>query len=300
MCKSIEDRIIGGMFGAAVGEAEAITRAGEPQKSWSRSTGLCLCMADGFLCGKTDREIIRNFADFADGLKFVPPQNKFYIGEDVEAVIEAYRQGGRIKKCCTVSESNGYGSVVRMIPVAVYLGDIDFLGCELGHREMKIIHDAVMLTHNNPISIVSCAVYVTVGRLLLGGFSSEESIYEALRIVSRYYSGSPFYREAFLELRDLYNMDIFRLLPEIVIYNWENSLRVIEAAIWCLINSGSYEECLRRAKHLGGASDSICSAAGGLAGLRYGIDGIPQEWRSRLREQSEIKEISEKMAERFK
>ncbi len=300
MCKSIEDRIIGGMFGAAVGEAEAITRAGEAQKSWSRSTGLCLCMADGFLCGKTDGEIIQNFADLADGLKFVPPQKEFYIGENVEAAIKAYRHGGRIKKCCMVSENDGYGAVVRMIPVAVYLGNIDFLGCELGHGEMKIIHDAVTLTHNHPVSIVSCAVYVTVGRLLLGGFSSEQSIYEALKIVSRYYSGSPVYREAFLELRDLYNMDIFRLLPEVVIYNWEDSLRIVEAAIWCLINSGSYEECLRRAKHLRGASDSICSAAGGLAGLCYGIDGIPKEWRGRLRDQSEIKEISEKMAEKFR
>ncbi len=300
MCKSIEDRIIGGMFGAAVGEAEAITRAGEAQKSWAGSTGLCLCMADGFLCGKTGSEIIQNFADFADGLKFVPPQKEFYIGEDVKATIEAYRHGGRIKKCCIDAESSGYGSVVRMIPVAVYLGDIDFLGCELGHREMKIIHDAVTLTHKHPVSIVSCAVYVTVGRLLLGGFSSEESIYEALRIASRYYSGSPFYRKAFLELKDLYNMDIFRLLPEIVIYNWENSLRIVEAAIWCLINSDSYEECLRRAKHLGGAAGPICSAAGGLAGLRYGIGGIPKEWLRRLRDRSEIKEISEKMAEKFR
>ena len=34
MCKSIEDRIIGGMFGLAVGEAEAIAPDGADQKSW--------------------------------------------------------------------------------------------------------------------------------------------------------------------------------------------------------------------------------------------------------------------------
>lgn len=300
MCKSIEERIIGGMFGVAVGEAEALSYEGAPEKSWSRSTGLCLCTADGFLCKKNHREIMQNFDDFANNLKFVPPEKNFYIGDDVAMAMDAYKQGGRINGIYTGSENNGYGSVVRMIPVAIYLGDIDFIGCELGHMEMGVIHDAVKIIHNNSYSMVACALYVTVGRLLLGGFAPEESIYEALRLVGRYYSGSPFYRSALLEIRDLYNMDIFRLLPEVAIYSSEDSVKTVEAAIWCLINSESYDECIYRAKHLGGASDVICSAAGGLAGFCYGIGGIPEEWLRQLKSPREIKEVSKKMADRFK
>ena len=300
MCNSIENRIIGGMFGLAVGEAEAIAPDGAEQKSWSRSTGLCLCTADGFLCEKNYRGIMQNMADFTEYLKFVPPEKNFYIGDDVAAAIEAYRKGSKICGFRAGSESNGYGSVVRMIPVAIYLGEIDFLECELGHQEMKIIHDTVRIINNHSFSIVACSIYVTVGRLLLGGFSIEQSIYEAIRLVSRYYSGSPFYRRALMELRDLHNMDIFRLLPEAVIYGSENSVRTVEAAIWCLINSENYEDCVCMAKKLGGASDVVCSAAGGLAGLYYGFDGIPEEWIKRLKSQREIKEVSKKMAERFK
>lgn len=300
MCNSIENRIIGGMFGLAVGEAEAIAPDGAEKKSWSRSTGLCLCTADGFLCEKNYRGIMQNMADFTEYLKFVPPEKNFYIGDDVAAAIEAYRKGSKICGFRAGSESNGYGSVVRMIPVAIYLGEIDFLECELGHQEMKIIHDTVRIINNHSFSIVACSIYVTVGRLLLGGFSIEESIYEAIRLVSRYYSGSPFYRRALVELRDLYNMDIFRLLPEAVIYGSENSVRTVEAAIWCLINSENYEDCVRMAKKLGGDSDVVCSAAGGLAGLCYGFEGIPEEWIRRLKSQREIKEVSKKMAERFK
>ena len=86
MCKSIEDRIIGGMFGLAVGEAEAIAPDGADQKSWSRSTGLCLCTADGFLCEKNYGGVMQNFADFTENLKFVPPEKNFYIGDDVAAL----------------------------------------------------------------------------------------------------------------------------------------------------------------------------------------------------------------------
>lgn len=300
MCKNIEERIMGGIFGLAIGEAEAIAPAGADKKSWSRSTGLCLCTADGFLCEKSHRGIMQNFADFTEKLKFVPPEKNFNIGDDVIMAIEAYRHAGKLSEICTGTENNGYGSVVRMIPVAIYLGEIDFIGCELGHYEMQIIHDSVSLIHNHSFSIVACAVYVTVGRLLLGGFSLEQSIYEALRLISRYYSGNPAYRRALFEIRDLYNMDIFRLLPEIAIYSSEDSIKTVEAAIWCLINSESYEECIYRAKRLGGASDVVCSAAGGLAGLCYGISGIPEEWLRQLKSQREIKEVSKKMVERFK
>ncbi len=300
MCKSIEDRIIGGMFGLAVGEAEAIAPDGADQKSWSRSTGLCLCTADGFLCEKNYGGVMQNFADFTENLKFVPPEKNFYIGDDVAAAIEVYKNGGKSCKYRAGTEDNGYGSVVRMIPVAIYLGEIDFLECELGHQEMKIIHDTVRIINNHSFSIVACSIYVTIGRLLLGGFSTDQSIYEALKLVSRYYSGSPVYRSALLELRDLYNMDIFRLLPEAAIFGSENSVRTVEAAIWCLINSENYEDCVRMAKKLGGASDVVCSAAGGLAGLCYGFEGIPEGWIRRLKSQREIKEVSKKMAERFK
>ena len=95
MCKSIEDRIIGGMFGLAVGEAEAIAPDGADQKSWSRSTGLCLCTADGFLCEKNYGGVMQNFADFTENLKFVPPEKNFYIGDDVAAAIEVYKSGGK-------------------------------------------------------------------------------------------------------------------------------------------------------------------------------------------------------------
>lgn len=301
MYRNIEEKIIGGIFGVAVGEAEAMALAGAQEKKWSRSTGLCLCTADGLLYEKSFGGFMQNYDDFINDLKFAPPLKNYSIGEDVEAAIDVFKKSrDKTAELHVGSQKTGYGSVVRMIPVIIYLGEIDFLGCELGHNEMRIIHDAVRHIHDNSISIVACAIYVTVGRLLLGGFSVEQSIYEGIRIVSRYYSGSPYYRKALLKMRDLYNIDIFRLLPEAAIYSSEDSIRVVEAAIWCLINTESYEECIRRGKALGGACDVVCSAAGGLAGLCYGINGIPQMWLRQLNSQRYIKEVSKKMAEKFR
>ena len=55
------------------------------------------------------------------------------------------------------------------------------------------------------------------------------------------------------------------------------------AALWCLAVSGSYEECVLRAVNLGDDTDTTAAVAGALAGIAYGIEGIPGEWLSGLR-----------------
>ena len=52
----------------------------------------------------------------------------------------------------------------------------------------------------------------------------------------------------------------------------------IEAAIWCLLNTTSYRECVLKAINLGADTDTTGAVAGGLAGLYYGYEDIPKEW----------------------
>ncbi len=46
------------------------------------------------------------------------------------------------------------------------------------------------------------------------------------------------------------------------------------------LTAGSYESVVRAAIRLGNDTDTTACVAGGLAGLRDGIEGIPQRWRS--------------------
>ena len=54
----------------------------------------------------------------------------------------------------------------------------------------------------------------------------------------------------------------------------------LEAAVWCLLNSYNYKECVLTAVNLGEDTDTVAAIAGGLAGLYYGYGSIPQEWLS--------------------
>ena len=56
----------------------------------------------------------------------------------------------------------------------------------------------------------------------------------------------------------------------------------LEAALWCLLTTRDYSECVLKAVNLGEDTDSIAAIAGGLAGIKYGLDAIPKDWLDAL------------------
>ncbi|MGN1042917.1 MAG: ADP-ribosylglycohydrolase family protein, partial [Christensenellales bacterium] len=56
----------------------------------------------------------------------------------------------------------------------------------------------------------------------------------------------------------------------------------LEAAIWSVMTTSSYKECVLKAVNLGDDTDTVAAIAGGLAGALYGYDAIPEEWKDAL------------------
>ena len=70
-----------------------------------------------------------------------------------------------------------------------------------------------------------------------------------------------------------------------------------KAALWCLLHTDSFQSCLLEAVNLGEDTDTVGAVAGGLAGIRYGLAAIPEEWLSVLARREEIEALCEKFAE---
>ena len=68
----------------------------------------------------------------------------------------------------------------------------------------------------------------------------------------------------------------------------------LEAALWCLLTTDSYSECVLKAVNLGSDTDTVAAVAGGLAGVLYGYDAIPEEWRNTLIKRDYIEEMCER------
>ena len=70
----------------------------------------------------------------------------------------------------------------------------------------------------------------------------------------------------------------------------------MEAAIWCLLNSNSYSECVLKAVNLGHDTDTVGAVAGSLAGAMYGVDMIPKDWVAALQNRGLLFEICERFS----
>lgn len=109
------------------------------------------------------------------------------------------------------------------------------------------------ITHAHAVSTEACVAMVKVARELIGGAEVADVAGDAAgRSAKGIKSGG--------YVRDTY-----------------------EAALWCLANTSSYAECVLAAVNLGDDTDTTAAVAGALAGIVYGMEGIPDEWLSALR-----------------
>ena len=56
----------------------------------------------------------------------------------------------------------------------------------------------------------------------------------------------------------------------------------LEAAIWSVGTTKSFEGAILKAVNLGDDADTVGAVAGQLAGARYGLSCVPEEWRTKL------------------
>ena len=77
----------------------------------------------------------------------------------------------------------------------------------------------------------------------------------------------------------------------------KNIVDILEASVWCIGNSSSFEEAVTKAVNLGGNSDTVGAVTGQLAGALYGLESIPIRWFDQLLQIEKLTDISMQMVE---
>lgn len=72
-------------------------------------------------------------------------------------------------------------------------------------------------------------------------------------------------------------------------------VKALEAALWALFSSGSFEEGCLRAANLGHDADTTAAIFGHLAGALLGAEAIPARWRERVFLHTEIAGLAERL-----
>ena len=263
----------------------------QPAGTWSDDTSMTIATMESITRQKRIdyADLMNNFALWYFEGEFTTRGEVFDCGGTTLSAIIKYVRGIPLEDCGSEeSYSNGNGSLMRILPVVVYLHSI--YGKDFDERAMSVIHEVSALTHAHPRSIVGCGIYSLIAVQLLEGKTIPEAIQIGLNNAEKYYSDFVFVDE-FEKYSRLWQED-FATLPEEEIKSTGYVVDTLEAALWCLLNTKNYKSLVLKAVNLGEDTDTVAAVAGGLAGIYYGLEEIPEEWLLKLQNRECLEEIA--------
>ena len=165
----------------------------------------------------------------------------------------------------TDENANGNGSLMRVLPLALWHRGSDIALVEDAHRQSRA-------THGHARAQVCCALYCLWARRILQNAANPWD--DAVAAIRGIYDHDS---QEYAELESAIRPDD---PPE-----GHGSGYVVDSlrsARWAL-QAGGYEQAVKAAISLGHDTDTTACIAGGIAGIRDGIDAIPKRWRTQLR-----------------
>lgn len=265
----------------------------QPAGTWSDDTSMTLATMESISrLKKIDyADIMQNFSLWLESGKFTPFGKVFDCGITTRRAIFNFSTKISPLECGLSDEnSNGNGSLMRILPVACYLYSVG--GKNFDDKAMETIHNASRLTHAHKRSQIACGIYSLIAAELLEGNALEKSVAEGLSRAKNFYAAEP-------ELQNYSRLfeDDFKNLPETEIQSSGYVVHTLEAVIWCLLNTDNYKSLALKAVNLGEDTDTVAAIAGGLAGIVYGVENIPAEWLAELQNKNYLEELAEKFFE---
>jgi len=257
----------------------------QPAGYWSDDSSMTLCLADSI--GKVGyyhtHDIMARFDDWVRNGAYTPGGKKFDVGHTCGWAIDRYRRGCTPALCgSNKMNENGNGSLMRILPMAFVLYKKYGIHITKSKRAMEDIHKISGLTHRHPLAQSACGIYVNIACHILAGEKLTDAICDGVREALEWYCRHRKYEEVIAFWQRIQAPGFFALEAENTIRSGGYVVESLETAIWCLMNTRSYRECVLRCVNMGYDADSTAAIAGGLAGLYYGYDSIPAEWIKQL------------------
>lgn len=303
----IEKKLFGGVFGFVIGdvlgvpvefssrqerdadqvkEMRAYGTYHQPFGSWSDDTSFMLCLLEALLGDDIVERLKDNMiACYSKGM-FTPSGQLFDIGISTRNAIINLISGIKPTECGGILETdNGNGSLMRVLPLA-------FVRDKYNDQEyIKLIEEVSSVTHGHKRSKLACIIYVLLASNLYRGMDKEEALDSAIRIVfdvcgEKYKNELKYYR--FVLDKTIIKAD------RVQIKSTGYVVDTLEAVIWSFFNNSTYKDVVLTAINLGGDTDTIAAIAGGIAGIYFGYEEIPNRWLQNVLRKEEIMELCDR------
>ncbi len=278
----IADRQRGALLGLAVGDGigttlEFTARDSRPRLTdmvgggpfklapgqWTDDTAMALALMDSLAANPLldEADLMRRFVAWHETGEYSCTGTCFDIGNTVRAGLARFKQSGIAHAGSTDPRSAGNGSLMRLAPVAIRHWQDRSTLRDIAARQSRT-------THGAPEAVDACVAFAEVLADAIAGYPRSQ----VLRVRDYPYAGR---------------------IGEIMAGSWRRKRRSeidssgyvahsLEAALWCVGRTSSFNDAVLLAANLGGDADTTAAITGQLAGALYGVGGIPDKWLDKL------------------
>jgi ADP-ribosylglycohydrolase len=207
-----------------------------------------------------------------------PDGNVFDMGIQTRSAISRLIDGTPADRSGSDDEySNGNGSLMRVLPLALW------------HRgsDEELVRDArrqSIVTHAHLRSELCCALYCLWARRTME--RAEDPWNDAVAVLRSMYDE---------ETPDRAELE-FTIRPDDDSPGRGSGYVVdaLRSARWA-VEQGAYEQAVKAAIGLGHDTDTTACIAGGIAGIRDGVEGIPERWMRELKGREIVEDLLGKL-----
>ncbi len=271
-----------------------------PAGTWSDDSSLTFCLADSLL-GELDlSDIAQKFVDWRDRALWTACDEVFDIGKITNISISLLKDIIYNKNFEELEDLrdfadqyvNGNGALMRILPLIFHIKGKPI------SEQFEVIWKVSALTHGHVRSAIACLCYLRVAEYIINK-NTKEIAYEKMQtdLKSFFDENKDFENE-----KKHFNRVIFNNIADLKRDNVNSGGYVIdsiEASLWCLLRNKTYSETVLEAVNLGADTDTTAAIAGGLAGLLYRADSIPEKWINNLARKNDIINLSNKLFEKI-
>jgi ADP-ribosylglycohydrolase/tyrosine-protein phosphatase YwqE len=273
-----------------------------PKGTWSDDSSMAIATLASILeCGVIAPEnVMTNFSLWEVKGEFTPFGEAFDQGNTCTEAIYNFLNNADVMTCGKTGEyANGNGALMRILPVCLYYYEMqDKSSIDISKDAINGIDMISGLTHNHARSKMACGLYYFMVCAILNednkGLKLIEVLQKGIDNGLKYYGNDMKNLTQMAHFGRLFHLDEFKAVSQKDIKSSGYVIDSIEAAVWCLIQTDSYRECMEMAVNLGDDTDTVAAIAGGLAGLYYGYNNIPEEWLCEIQKREWIEELCEK------
>ncbi len=297
------DRARGMLVGLACGDALGTTAEFQPRGSftpltdivgggpfrldagqWTDDTSMALCLGASLLYQKRfdAADQMNRYINWWRHGYMSSTGRCFDIGNATRVALQRYESSGDPYAGSTHEMSAGNGCLMRLAPIPIATLNLERdVRLELAANSARTTHAAEECIHATQIFAETCR------RALLG-----QTKKDLISIQPEDYTGK-----------------LSAKLEAIASGDWMSKTRdeirgsgyvveALEASLWCLWHTTSYEEAVLMAANLGDDADTTAAICGQIAGAHYGVEAIPGAWRAKITMSQEIDKMARELAGR--